>query len=42
MGTDNYFLASVYDSIQPEDIKHVWYSEPIVQYILFTYFMLVH
>ncbi len=30
-------LASDYDSIQLEDIEHVWYFEPILEHILFLF-----
>ncbi len=29
------FLASDFDSIQSEDIKHVWYLQPIIEHICF-------
>ncbi len=34
-------LASDSDSIQSEDIKHVWHFQPILEYILFTFVMLL-
>ncbi len=37
MVTDSYFLASDYDSIQLEDIKHVGYFEPILEHIGFIF-----
>ncbi len=39
MLTDSDFLASDFDSIQSEDIKHVWYFQPILEHILFSFVM---
>ncbi len=33
MVTDSDFLASDFDSIQSEDIKHVWYFQPILEHV---------
>ncbi len=33
--TDSDFLASDYDSIQLEDIKHIWYFQMILERSLF-------
>ncbi len=33
MVTDSNFLASDFDSIQSEDIKHVWYFQPILEHM---------
>ncbi len=35
--TDTVFLASDSDSIQLEDIKNVWYFQPILERILFSF-----
>ncbi len=35
MVTDSVFLASDFDSIQSEDIKHVWYFKPILKHVRF-------
>ncbi len=35
MVTDSDFLASDFDSIQSEDIKHVWYFQLILEHICF-------
>ncbi len=33
------FLASDFDSIQSEDIKNVWYFQPILEHVLFSFVM---
>ncbi len=37
MDTDSDFLASDYDSLQSEDIKNVWYFQPILEHIVFIW-----
>ncbi len=39
MVTDSDFLDSVFDSIQSEDVKHVWYFQPILEHLLFSFVM---
>ncbi len=38
MVTDSIFLASDFDSIQSEDIKDVWYFQPILEH-MFSFVM---
>ncbi len=35
--TNYFFLSSVFNSIQTEDIKHVWYFELILEHIIFIW-----
>ncbi len=37
MDTVSDILASDFDSIHSEDIKHVWYFQPILEHTLFSF-----